>query len=135
MPVKVETPRMTELKDALGAAWPLWNEVIQTVETICTPVTFAWKPFKTGFGRMGLLQHKKKTLVYLTPDKGKIWVAIVLGERAFQLAMTSSLPQGIKNLFLEAKPYAEGRGIRYFVDSQSDIPTIANLIQIKITPP
>jgi len=31
--------------------------------------------------------NKKRTLLYLTPDKGQVLVAIVLGERAYKLAM------------------------------------------------
>jgi hypothetical protein len=37
-------------------------------------------------------------------------------------------------MFLEARPYAEGRGIRFSVSSLSDIPMIAKLVQIKTTP-
>ncbi len=82
---------------------------------------------------MCMLQHKKRTLLYLTPDKDRIWVAIVLGERAFQLALASSLPEVIKNLFLEARPYAEGRGIRFPIHSPEDLPAVAELLEIKTT--
>jgi hypothetical protein len=83
---------------------------------------------------MCLLQHKKRTLLYLTPDKGKVLIAIVLGQRAYDLAMGSSIPAAIKKMFFEARPYAEGRGIRFSVTSPSDIPMIAKLVQIKTTP-
>jgi hypothetical protein len=48
--------------------------------------------------------------------------------------MASSLPLAIKKMILEAKPYAEGRGIRFSVSSSSDIPMIAKLVEIKATP-
>ena len=83
---------------------------------------------------MCLLKHKKRTLLYLTPGKETITVAIVLGERAYGLAMASSLPAAIKKMFLEAKPYAEGRGIRFMVSSPSDISTIRKLVKIKMAP-
>lgn len=70
----------------------------------------------------------------MTPDKEKIWIAIVLGERAYGIAISSSLPTAIKKMFSEAKPYAEGRGIRFPVSSISDIPVIAKLVEIKTTP-
>lgn len=83
---------------------------------------------------MCLVQHKKRTLLYLTPEKGKVTVAIVLGERAYGLAMKSSLPAAIKQMFSEARPYAEGRGIRFSVSSPNDISTIEKLVQLKTSP-
>ena len=113
MTVNIQPPSSARLESVLGSALSIWNGVISHAEGTYAPLTKIWKPSKTGFGQMCLLQHKKRTLLYLTPDKGMVWVAIILGERAFQLAMASSLPDGIKKLFLEAKPYAEGRGVRF----------------------
>ena len=83
---------------------------------------------------MCLLQYKKRTLLYLTPEKEKVTAAIVLGERAYGIAMTSSLPAAIKKLLAEATPYAEGRGIRFSVSSPHDMSTIRQLVKIKTTP-
>ena len=134
MSAKVKPPNEAELRAVLGSAFALWSGILHVVEDACTPVDQVWKPSKTEFGRMCLLQYKKRTLLYVTPDKEKVWIAIVLGDRAFALAMASSLPVAIKNLFSQAKPYAEGRGIRFPISSLNDIPTIAKLIKIKTTP-
>jgi hypothetical protein len=48
--------------------------------------------------------------------------------------MASSLPAAIKKLLSEARPYAEGRGIRFTVTKLSDLPAIAKLVEIKTTP-
>ena len=110
-------------------------DIINAVEEVISPLDMKWKPSKSEFGRLCLLQHKKRTLLYLTPEKEKVRVAIVLGERAYCLAMASSLPTAIKKMFSEAKPYAEGRGIRFSVSSATEISTIKKLAEIKITPP
>jgi hypothetical protein len=135
MSVKVYPPSEAELEAALGAALPLWHGIVQSVEATCSPLGQAWKPSKSDFGKMCLLQFKKRTLLYLTPDRDCVWIAIVLGERAFQLALASSLPAAIKNLFLTAKPYAEGRGIRFSIKSTEDLATVAKLVEIKTTLP
>ena len=109
--------------------------MIHSAETAYSPLTKLWKPAEAEFGRMCLLQHKKRTLLYLTPDTGKVWIAIVLGERAYQIAMASSLPDGIKQLLFEARPYAEGRGIRFLISSPNDVSTVAKLLEFKTTPP
>jgi hypothetical protein len=134
MSTKAKSPTGAELKAALGSAAALWSDIVRVVEEAVSPLDTEWKPSKTGFGRICLLQHKKRTLLYLTPEKEKVGVAIVLGERAYGLAMASSLPAAIKKLLAEAKPYAEGRGIRFAASSPSDVSTIKKLVEIKTTP-
>ena len=134
MPTNVEPPSKAELEGTLGSALPQWTGMIRIVEETYAPLDKLWKPSKAEFGRMCLLQQKKRTLLYLTPDRDKVWIAIILGERAYQLALSSSLPDGIKKLFREAKPYAEGRGIRFPISSQGDLSTVAKLLEIKTAP-
>ena len=131
MSTKVKVPTSTELKAVLGSADVVWSGILRVVEDMVAPLNTEWRPSKTEFGRMCLLQHKKRTLLYLTPEKGNVRVAIILGERAYQLAMASSLPDAIKKLFSEAGPYAEGRGIRFSVSSPSDISTVKMLVELK----
>ena len=134
MSAKVKPPTDAELRAALGSADALWSRIVNAVEDVASPLDTEWKPSKTGFGRMCLLQHKKRTLLYLTPEKKKIRVAIVLGERAYGLAMASTLPAAIKKMFSDARAYAEGRGIRFVVSSASDVSTVKKLAEIKTTP-
>jgi hypothetical protein len=130
----VKPPSQTELEAALGSALPLWNAIVRMVEATCSPLGQVWKPSKSGFGKMCLLQFKKRTLLYLTPDRERVWIAMVLGEHACGLALASSLPGAIKQFLLEAKPYEEGRGIRFSISSAEELPTVAKLLEIKITP-
>ena len=134
MATSIKAPTAKELADFLGPAAALWTDIIRAVEAIIAPMDLAWKPSKMEFGRLALLQHKKRTLLYLIPQKRKVLAAIVLGERAYGLAKASVLPTAIKTLLAEAKPYAEGRGIRFPVSSARDIPAIAKLVEIKIAP-
>ncbi len=134
MPAKVQPPTDQELKAFLGSAGVLWSAILHAVEETISPLDSEWMPSKSEFGRICLLQHKKRTLLYVTPEKEKIRIAIVLGERAYGLAMSSSLPAAIKKMFSEAKPYAEGRGIRFSVSSLSDVSTIKELVRIKTAP-
>lgn len=131
MPSKVKPPTDPELQAFLGSAGVLWSDILRAVEETISPIDMEWKPSKTEFGRICLLQHKKRTLLYLTPEREKVRIAIVLGERACGLALASSLPAAIKKMFAEAKPYAEGRGIRFFATSRSDVSTIKTLVEIK----
>ena len=134
MSVMVDPPSDAELEAALGSALPLWKATIRMVEESCSPLSLVWKPSKSEFGKLCLLQRKKRTLLYLTPDLDCVWIAIVLGEHAYGLARASGLPEVIKNLLLAAKPYAEGRGIRFSIRSAEELPTVGRLVEIKTTP-
>lgn len=131
MTSNVEPPGKAELESVLGSALPLWFAIIHMAEATCAPLSKVWKPSKSEFGRICLLQSKKRTLLYLTPDVDRVWIAIILGERAYQLAMASALPDAVKKLCLDAKPYAEGRGIRFPIGSLTEISTVAKLLEIK----
>jgi len=131
----IEAPSKAELEGLLGSAIPLWDGILELARKSHAPLDPVWKPSKTAFGCMCLLQQKKRTLLYLIPEDGEIRIAIVLGERAFQLAMASSLPEVIKSLLLEAKPYVEGRGIRFPITSREELPMIAELLRIKTARP
>jgi hypothetical protein len=135
MTTSIELPTEAELRSVLGSAFKTWTEILSRAEATCSPIAMTWKPSKSSFGRMCLLQHKKRTLLYLTPDKHQVWVAIVLGERALQLAMAGGLPDSIKQFFHEAKSYAEGRGIRFTVSALDDIPTVVRLLEAKAASP
>lgn len=69
MSTKVKSPTSAELKSVLGSADVVWFDIFRVVEEIVAPLNTEWKRSKTEFGRMCLLQHKKRTLLYLTPEK------------------------------------------------------------------
>ena len=135
MPTTVTRPTVAELRATLGSADVLWSAIVRAVEETASPLNAEWKASKSAFGRLCLLQHRKRTLLYLTPDKEQITVAIVRGDRAYDLAMAgSTLPALVKKLLSEAQRYTEGRGIRFSVTSLSDIATIKALVKLKTTP-
>lgn len=125
MSTKAPTPSQTALNAVLGDAAAAWTQIIYDVGAMFSPLDLLWKPSKSGFGQMCLLQHKQRTLLYLTPDEGRIWIAMVLGERAYRLAMASDIPVALKEMLSDAKPYVEGRGIRFAVSSTGDIRSAA----------
>jgi hypothetical protein len=129
-----QPPTEEKLNAVLGPASPLWSGIVRAVEERIAPLDLQWKPSKSAFGSICLLRHKKRTLLYLTPDIAQVWIAIVLGRRAYESAMTSSIPGTIKKRLSEARPYAEGRGIRFPVQSLSEIPVVTRLVELKTAP-
>ncbi|MBP1771588.1 MAG: hypothetical protein H6P99_751 [Holophagaceae bacterium] len=128
-----DSPNEAKLRAALGLALPVWLEILHHAERTYAPVSLIWRDSKTGFGQTCLLQHKKRTLLYLSPDGDQIWVAIILGDRAFRIAMSSFLPDSIKGLLADSKPYREGRGIRFPIRALEEVPSVVKLLEAKMT--
>lgn len=133
-PPKSIEPSASEIEAEVGTAFEVWNRIIDEVSNRFGPIEQEWKVSKSNFGRLCLLKRKKRTLLYMTPERGQITVAIVLGERAVGLAIASNVPNEIKDLIREARPYVEGRGIRFEVASAADVPNVIELVKIKTTP-
>ena len=93
-----------------------------------------WKPSKLEFGSLCLFKLKDRTLLYLIPRSGDFEASVVLGERAVALALAGDLPADTKRQLSEARPYAEGRGIRFPVTKAGDIATARRLVAYKVAP-
>jgi hypothetical protein len=132
--MKARAPSGHDLAGTLGSAQGVWDAILAALVEQHGPIDLEWKPSKADFGWICLLKHGKRTLVYLTPEQEAVTVAVVLGERAVALALASALPDAIKALIREARPYAEGRGIRFLARSLADVPVVRELVAIKTTP-
>ncbi len=131
---KVEAPSAAELHRALGKSTSAWPGIISGLEEHFSPLEMDWRSSKLEFGRMCAVRHKDRTLVYLMPMAGQLLVGVVLGERAYELAMASKLRPAIKKMLTDAKPYVEGRGIRFVVKTASDVTQVLLLVECKMAP-
>ena len=130
----VAAPSDAELKAQLGKAWSAWSKITAAVEARFAPLERVWFPAKTlSFGKFCRLMRKDRTFLYLLADKGEVKVTVVLGERAYGLAMKSTLPAPIKQMLKEAKVYSEGHCIHFPV-SAADAPAVVQLVELKTAP-
>jgi hypothetical protein len=132
-PVVAKAPSPAELNVELGPAAPVWAAIVDAAQAV-VPCELEWRPAKTlAFGRYGVLRRKDRTLLYLLPQPGALEVRVMLGERAFGLAMEAKLPARIKKLARDAKVYPEGHYIPIIAGS-ADIPGIITLLECKLAP-
>lgn len=130
----VTPPSEAVLATFLGKAQSVWTKLTTAVEKEFAPLEQLWFPAKTlSFGKYCRLMRKDRTFLYLVPERGAVMVTVILGERAFGLAMESTLPTPIKQMLKEAKVYSEGHCIRFPVKA-ADVPVVVQLVQLKMTP-
>jgi hypothetical protein len=131
---EVRAPSAADLHRALGKSSSAWPGIVSGLEERFSPLELEWRPSKLEFGRMCRVRYKGRTLLYLMPMAGQLLVGVVLGERAWEIAKSSKLRASIKKMLADAKPYAEGRGIRFVVKSAADVAQVLLLVECKMTP-
>jgi Protein of unknown function (DUF3788) len=122
------------LARALGGTKKFWDGLIAHIETAYAPVTPRWGHSKaTPLGFLRLIR-KERTILYLLPRDGFFLTAFVFGEKATAAVRTSGVPAAVVKALNEARPYAEGRGIRLETRTARDLATMKKLAAIKMAP-
>ena len=120
------------LAQALGDTKALWDELIRHIETTYPPVTHRWSASKTSaFGLLRLIR-KERTILYLLPREGHFLTAFVFGEKATAAVRASDVPAAMVTALNDARPYAEGRGVRLETRTRQDVATMKKLAAIKM---
>lgn len=136
-PPAAKAPDPAVLAAEIGPAMTVWDAVVAAVEAM-VPCELDWRPANPAkvlaFGRYAVLQHKGRRLVYLLPRPEAVEVRVMLGERAFGLAMAAKLPARIKKLATEAKVYPEGHYIQIAPATAADLSGIVKLVECKLAP-
>jgi len=125
----VVPPTPAELHAALGRSTSAWPQIVSGLEELYGPLTLEWHPSDLAFGRLCLVRHQDRILVYLIPMAGQLLVGVVLGGYAYHLAMGSSLRPAIKQMLSDTRPNGEGRGIRFVVKTEADIAEVLTLVE------
>ena len=120
------------LAQALGDTKALWDELIRHIETAYSPVTHRWSASKTSAFGLLRLSRKERTILYLLPREGHFLTAFVFGEKATAAVRASDVPAAVVKELNEARPYAEGRGVRLEIRTRQDLATMKKLAAIKM---
>jgi hypothetical protein len=125
-------PGDTGLDALLGRSRPLWDRLIAHVTATYPPVAREWKVAGRGGDWYLRLRRGERTILYLLPRVGYFITALVLGEKATAAVRASDVPRAVIAALNEARPYAEGRGLRLETRTGADLATIRTLAAIKM---
>ena len=129
---KSRPPGEDELAATLGKARAAWDELIARVGARFSPLARDWgfTSKSTGWGLR--LKHQERTILYMTPCRGRFLASFALGEKAVAAAHDAGLPAAILAAIDGARKYAEGRGVRLEVRSLADARNIEALAIVKM---
>lgn len=129
---KATRPDPALLDSALGKAAVLWHAIHDYLVEACGGITDEWAFSGAKYGWSLRLVHKKRRIIYLTPQQGGFLAGIVLGDKALAAAQAAGLPEDVLAVINAAPKYGEGTGIRLDVKYKKQLPAIKTLIDIKL---
>ncbi len=127
------SPTTSKLKEALGSAYPLWEEISAYTLKVTKGLVGEWKFSGPKFGWSFRISDKRRVIIYLLPRDQYFKVAFVFGQKATERILEGKFDEEIKAELQAAKVYAEGRGLRIHVRDKAKISDIFGLINVKIS--
>jgi hypothetical protein len=129
---KSAKPKVNALKKTLGRTSSHWDNLVAYIAGEYAPLDNTWNFGGANWGWSLRLTHKKRTILYMTPCKGRFLVGFVLGEKAVKAARCSALPRSTVVAINKAKKYAEGRAVRIEIKNKSDLAVVKTLASVKM---
>ena len=128
---KAVVPDQVMVSEALGDTYPLWDELGSCIQKDYPNITGEWKFYGKAAGWTFLLKSKKRTLIYMIPNKNHYRIRIVLGEKAAKCVDASALPDQIKQAVRNATPYVEGRSVDMDINRKEQLEAVEGLLKVK----
>ncbi|KPL11368.1 MAG: hypothetical protein AMS26_20080 [Bacteroides sp. SM23_62] len=91
-----------------------------------------WKNYGEKIGWLLKKLYKKRNLFFITVCDGYFNVTFVFGDKAVDSIVDSEISPSLKTALMEARKYAEGRGLSIKVEDDIYLPDIKKLLQIKV---
>jgi hypothetical protein len=129
---RTKAPSDADLAAALGAAKPLWDEIVVGMARELGLTSSEWKSYGVKQGWALQLRRGKRNIVHLAPCEGSVRVLFILGDKAVAAARAARLGATAAKLIDDAPRYPEGTGIRLEVSRERQIPLVRRLARIKL---
>ncbi len=130
---KTHPPSGEELKEALGPAVPLWEELVQFIaQTYQMTVDFSFGGKNYGWN----LWYRKsgKALISLYPQKGCFIAQVVLGKTEVEKAMALPVGEKVGRLLRDTPQLHDGKWLFIPASDPVDVEDIYQLLLIKKRP-
>jgi len=129
---KSNPPDEIDLAAALGDTRTFWRDIRSLLEDHYGPLVEDWKFYSKKSGWIMKLLRRKRNLFFSTPMDGYFNVSFVFGDKAVARVQESCLPEDIVSNLVNARKYAEGRGVQIEVRAPEDVEHIVTLTGIKL---
>jgi Protein of unknown function (DUF3788) len=130
---KSHAPESKDLSVILGKSYQHWEHLVSKLGTRFDPVTQDWTFSGKEWGWGLRVQHKKRTILHLTPCKGHFLAGFALGAKAVAAAQASDLSAAVLEIIDTGRSYAEGKAVRLEIRTRRDTTQVLALADIKMS--
>ena len=127
-----KAPSRVELEQALGASYPVWQQLLAELALELGLKTVEWNTSAPKRGWTLRVKQDDRIIIYLAPLTGSFHACFVLGDRALRAALAGNLPSPVLRQIRGASKCAVGTGIRIDVREAQDIAAIKKLAEAKL---
>lgn len=120
------------LAEALGKSYPVLECLRKHIRETHGETEEDWRFYGRKNGWQMKTLRKKRNLFFLIPGEDAFRIVFIFGDRAVAEIVKSGIDHRLKTRLLQAKKYAEGRGLSLTVRDGSSVFDIETLIGIKI---
>ena len=120
------------LAEKTGETFKYWVEIKKHIKEHCGETTEEWKFYGKNYGWQLKTFYKKRNLFFLIPGESSYKIVFIFGDKAVSEIEKSDISEDLKNTVINAKKYAEGRGLAVEVEDEKYISDIKTLINIKL---
>ena len=121
------------MSEKIGKTFQYLQEIRKFIKENFGTTTEEWKFYGQKYGWQLKTFLKKRNLFFIIPFESFFKIVFIFGDRAVEQIKKSDIADNLKNEVINAKKYAEGRGLSIEVYNDSHISDIKELIDIKIS--
>jgi hypothetical protein len=117
----------------IGKSKPLWISLFQYIAAEHPEFTQEWRYYNDGKSWLMKVQHKKKTVFWLSIIKDSFRTTFYIHEKAKKIIEDSNLSNELKDQYCKGKSFGKIRGIAVVYKNKKDVEFAKELIGIKIS--
>ncbi len=116
----------------IGKSMPLWISLFQHIAEEHPDFTQEWRYYSDGKSWLMKVQHKKKTVFWLSIIKDAFRTTFYIHEKARKAVDGSALSEELKEQYRNGKSFGKIRGITVVYKTKMDVAYAKELIRLKL---
>jgi len=121
------------INSIIGEKKTVWLKIMSYTHEKYNDVSEEWRYYNDGKQWLFKLIRKKKTIFWLSLLKDTFRITFYFGNKGESVIMSSSLPESVKNEFVNGQRFGNIRGITTIISGDSDVDKICKLIDLKVS--
>lgn len=129
---RANPPDDKKLETILGESKAILDKLIQFMEEEYGSIRPEWKYYGPKYGWTMKIFYKRRNSCFITPDASYFNIGFVFGGKAVAQIEKSELPAELIKEIVQARKYAEGRGLSLKINEPKQLEILRTLINIKL---